>query len=146
LLPLDWYAAHLLLVILGLYGAGTDAVKKMATTVIHIRDSNQYPGSVYIGRPGKGKDGPFGNPISKGQICSVCAKIHSDAGSTLHCYRIYFKNRIKNDNSFAHQVNELKDKTLACFCRPKNGFAGQVLCHGQIIAGWLDGVLPEEIV
>lgn len=36
-------------------------------------------------------------------------------------------------------------KRLACHCRPREGFNGRLLCHGQIIIGLLDGVAPETV-
>ena len=41
--------------------------------VIHIRD--RKPGDVYIGRPGKGEDGYFGNPHVVG-FCKFCGVAH----------------------------------------------------------------------
>lgn len=39
----------------------------------------------------------------------------------------------------------LRGKQMACWCRPKEGFQGRLLCHGQIIAGILYGVEPETV-
>jgi hypothetical protein len=40
---------------------------------------------------------------------------------------------------------ELRGKTLGCWCKPVQGFRGQLLCHGQILAGLADGCPSEEI-
>lgn len=81
---------------------------------------------VYIGRPGKGQKGYFGNPFSippkataeERQIC-------------LDKYREYFYKRLSADVEFRQRVNELQGKVLGCFCKPK-------LCHGDVIAEYLN--------
>ena len=42
-------------------------------------------------------------------------------------------------------LEPLVGRTLACWCKPPEGFNGQLLCHGQIIAGAILGVPPESI-
>ncbi len=91
------------------------------TTVIHIRDSK--PGDIYIGRPGKGESGYFGNPFP--------LKWGDSRGSTIERYRAYFLKRIENDKEFRRRVLELKGKRLYCFCKPHP-------CHGDVIAEWLN--------
>jgi hypothetical protein len=99
----------------------------LATTVIHIR--NRKPGDVYIGRSGSGEDGYFGNPYRVGARCSRCGERHSDAESTLPCFREYFLSRLKTDEVFKKQVRALRGKRLVCFCKPGP-------CHGDIIAAY----------
>ncbi len=100
----------------------------MKTTVVNLR-TDKY--DVYIGRKGKGKDGYFGNPIIIGRRCVLCNRVHSDNGSTIRCFRIYFFRRISDDIMFREMVQELKGKTLGCFCVPKP-------CHGDVIKEYLD--------
>jgi hypothetical protein len=100
----------------------------MTTHVVNLR---KEAFDVYIGRPGKGQAGPFGNPIAVGQTCPVCGLQHTTPGSTLVCFKVYFLKRVTQDPAFRNQVLALKDKTLGCFCKPKP-------CHGDIIAAWLD--------
>lgn len=83
------------------------------------------PYDVYIGRPGKGQDGYFGNPY-KGM-----SKLESIA-----LFRKYFYKRLKEDPVFNRRVRALKGKILGCFCAPKP-------CHGDVIVEYLNG-LPEE--
>ena len=45
---------------------------------------------VYIGRPGKGEVGYFGNPIVVGKECPICGEIHQ-RGETLKCYEKYLR-------------------------------------------------------
>ena len=112
----------------------------MTTEVIGMRDQTKSPDETYIGRAGKGKPGPFGNPIVKGRQCQICGTTHLDGGSTLACYEIYLRNRLASDEVFAKAFWELKGKRLLCFCRPKDGFKpNQLICHGQIMAKILDG-------
>lgn len=117
----------------------------MSTKVIHIRDSGKGPDEIYVGRAGKGKPGYFGNPIKIGSECTVCKSTHVDGGSTLKCYQKYLEDRLARDSEFAAAFAQLKDKVLICFCRPKDGFKGRVLCHGQIMASLLDNVAPSTV-
>lgn len=80
---------------------------------------------VYIGRPGKGQKGYFGNPFPLTK--------ESDREKILLEYKNYFYSKIKNDKEFESRVSELKDKILGCFCHPKN-------CHGDIIAEYLNNL------
>lgn len=82
------------------------------------------PYDVYIGRPGKGQDGYFGNPfpLVKG----------ADRGSTLEKYREYFVKRIETDSEFKEKVLSLHGKTLGCFCQSSE------TCHGSIIKEYVE--------
>ena len=99
----------------------------MPTRVINIKSDEKY--DVYCGRPG-----PFGNPFQSGS-----------RDTNIENYRRMFLERVKVDERFKRAVLVLKGKTLGCFCRPVTGFKGTVLCHVQIIAGWVDGIPPEEV-
>ena len=82
--------------------------------------------SVYIGRGGKGRDGYFGNPfpLLPGE----------ERGSTIEKYKEYFYNRLKSDEEFKSRIEELKDETLGCFCKPQ-------ACHGDVIAEYLNNLM-----
>lgn len=95
----------------------------MKTTVVHIRDKQE--GDVYIGRPGKGETGYFGNPIKLSPV--------DTRGSTIEKYRTYFLERLEADPEFKRRVLELKGKRLVCFCAPAR-------CHGDVIAEYLNEV------
>jgi hypothetical protein len=119
----------------------------MATQVVNIRtDTCEF----YIGRAGHGHDGYFGNPhpvFIPGRPwteCKLCKCRHS-RGESVVAYAKDFPVRINSDPQFKARVEQLKDRTIGCFCRPKGGFQGKLMCHGQVIAGFLDGVLPEHI-
>lgn len=115
----------------------------MTTQVVHINE----PYDVYIGRAGYGLDGYFGNPFRADAKtpCRRCKRIHAKRSDTLPCYIDWFHDRILKDATFRRRVHELKDKRLACFCRPRAGFQGRLMCHGQIIAGYLDGIEPSDV-
>lgn len=94
----------------------------MNTKIVNIyRDKYD----VYIGRPGKGQDGYFGNPFSGDRVESI------------KLYKEYFYNRIKTDKDFKEKIDSLKGKVLGCFCFPK-------LCHGMVIIEYLDGISVDE--
>ena len=78
---------------------------------------------VYIGRPGKGQDGYFGNPFR--------LDAEKDRDKILEQYRSYFLHRVENDPEFRRRILELRGKKLGCFCKPKK-------CHGDIIVEWLE--------
>jgi hypothetical protein len=87
----------------------------------------RQPYDVYIGRAGKGEDGYFGNPI----------KLEGDRKACLAAYRMYFFDRLALDPEFKRRVDELKGKTLGCFCYPN-------LCHGMTIIEYLEGITVED--
>ena len=94
--------------------------------------------TIYIGRTGKGQDGPFGNPVKLNVKCDICAEIHEDRSSTLPCYEFYLRRRLKASVGFRQQFLSLcKDDILGCFCKPD-------ACHGDVMVKvW--GEINEEI-
>ena len=104
----------------------------MATKVVNLRRDNY---DIYVGRPGRGQEGYFGNPVKIGRPCPVplCGQTHSDAGSTLPCFKRYFVSRYRNDPEFRRRAKQLRNKTLGCFCKPGP-------CHGDVIAELLDNL------
>lgn len=89
----------------------------METSVVNIY--HKVPYDVYIGRPGKGQSGYFGNPFSKW-----------DKETNVKKFRDYFHDRLQNDFEFRRKIHALKGKTLGCFCKPKP-------CHGDVIVEYL---------
>lgn len=85
------------------------------------------PYDVYVGRPGKGQSGYFGNPFKE-----------ETRGESIEKYRIYFSERIKSDPEFRYRVRALRGKVLGCFCKPKN-------CHADTIVEYLDTVLGKPL-
>ena len=103
----------------------------MRTLVVNIRLD---PYDVYIGRAGHGHDGYFGNPF----------RLNPKANNRDQClrkYQTYLLGRVATDRDFRRRILELSGKSLGCFCAPKGGLTGDQphVCHGQVIAEWLDG-------
>jgi Domain of unknown function (DUF4326) len=96
-----------------------------------VRD--RLPGSIYIGRLGKGEAGTFGNPYAIGEVCARCWQLHRDAASTIPCFRLYFLERVDADSEFRSAVLGLRGKLLWCpgRCTPRP-------CHGRVILEWLE--------
>jgi len=85
---------------------------------------------MYIGR-----GSIFGNQYEEGK--------DGDLDTVLRKYQIWFSSKL-NNNEFRNEVEKLKGNGLGCFCRPKEGFQGRFLCHGQVIWSYLEGRPPEE--
>jgi len=102
--------------------------EELVLSMTKVVNLYKEPYDVYIGRPGKGQDGYFGNPfpLSKG----------ADRGSTLEKYREYFIKRIESDPEFKEKVLSLYNKTLGCFCHPHP-------CHGDIIAEYVNNYYEQ---
>ena len=92
------------------------------TYVVNIYKDFDY--DVYIGRPGKGNSGYYGNPCHG-----------SNRDQSIVQYKDYFYNRIKSDPEFRARIHKLQGKILGCFCKPKP-------CHGDVIVEYLNR-LPD---
>lgn len=104
-------------------------MRKSKTRVVNRR---LEPEDVYIGRGSL-----FGNPFEIGK--------DGDRAEVLLKYKDLFYKKIKKDR-FRAAVDNLKGKRLGCVCRPNGGFQGKCLCHGQIIAAYIEKVKPEDII
>ena len=79
------------------------------TNVIHIRNKTGSPDEVYIGRGSK-----WGNPYKIG--------IDGDRAKVIKLYKGYIVKK-----SIIHtDLEELRGKTLVCYCKPK-------ACHGDVL-------------
>ncbi len=96
------------------------------TAVVNLR---YEPYDQYIGRPGHGQDGYFGNPFP--------LQPGEERGATLDRYRNYFEYRLKTDPEFKARVHALRGKTLGCFCKPRP-------CHGDIICEYLNSIEDDR--
>lgn len=110
----------------------------MPTRVVNIKLD---PFDAYIGRPGRGftaEQAPFGNPHPVGRPCPRCG----NKLAPLDCFREYFLDRLERDRAFRRKVEGLRGKVLGCFCARRGGVtaADRLVCHGQVIAAWLDGL------
>lgn len=100
-----------------------------------IRVGDRQPGDVYAGRPGRGELGTFGNPYPVGEVCERCRKFHHSAASVMPCFRAYFEERARTDESFRAWVVALRDRVLWCpgRCKVRGG-----PCHADAIVEWLE--------
>lgn len=87
------------------------------TRVVNLR---REPYDVYIGRPGKGKKGPWGNPFTLGR--------DGDRAMVLAKYRRWLMDQ---PELIERARRELRGKVLGCFCKP-------LACHGDVLAEVVD--------
>ena len=104
----------------------------MKTTVVHLK-RDEY--DVYIGRPTI-----WGNPYS--HLSNTLAE-HKVANVTEAIQK--YREWIQTQPHLLADLKDLKGKKLACWCRPKGGFKGKLMCHGQILAALCDEIQPEEV-
>src|SRR3990167_5778397 len=106
------------------------------TKVIHIKntpkDWKNNSDFVYIGRTGKGCDGYFGNPFRLSEYTTL--------DEVIERYRIWFLETIERDDKFKQRIIALKDKTLVCFCREIDTPALETICHGDVIADYVNSI------
>ena len=101
----------------------------MKTMIINVRSGIEY--DVYIGRPGRGKSGEFGNPHTLG-FCRVCDQVHRDKGDASAAFAEDFYFQIQHDPVYRQKIEALRGKVLGCFCDDKN------TCHGRVYVEWLE--------
>jgi hypothetical protein len=109
------------------------------TTVVNIRNHPGWKteGGVYIGRAFHGQQASmFANPFRIGR--------DGDRDEVIAKYRTWFYKQLWLPEFFGDLI-ELRGKMLVCWCKPLDGFNGRILCHGQIIAGFLDGIDPKDV-
>jgi hypothetical protein len=89
---------------------------------------------VYIGRPGKGLTGCWGNPIkavkqgleTRADLCQICESYHYEKVDTLPCFEKLLRMTVAKDEVVRDKLKGLRGKSLVCFCP-----SGR--CHGDII-------------
>lgn len=79
------------------------------------------------------RDTRFGNPF----------RLEEDGGEytreeSVEAYREWFQDKIESDPKFRDAVENLRGKTLGCWCKPKP-------CHGDVILEYLRGRMDVEI-
>lgn len=102
--------------------------RNKVTSVINKRHQRYF--DVYAGRGSL-----YGNPFEIGK--------DGTREEVIEKYKILFEKKIKKER-FRKAVLKLRGKILACYCRPKEGFQGRLLCHVQYIWSYLEGKPPEE--
>lgn len=90
------------------------------TRVVDVSRNKVF--DVYIGRTFGGyEDQGFGNPFPFG----------GSRTRSIAMFKSYFYDRVKNDPAFKQRVEELRGKTLGCWCKPLS-------CHGDVIVEYLE--------
>ena len=74
---------------------------------------------VYIGRPGQGQAGPWGNPFRLGA--------EQQRGATLEKYAAWLEAQIQSGAIKPAALAALHGQRLGCFCKPRP-------CHGDLLA------------
>lgn len=105
-----------------------------AARVYHLRKTPP-PGAVYIGRPGNGVAGPWGNPVVIGRRCPVCSDVHTQIGPVLACYEAHLRERLLRSPEVARDFDKLLGRDLVCFCAGVRGLGPDdpPRCHGQVM-------------
>ncbi len=91
-------------------------------SVANIKRGDDY--DVYIGRPGHGHDGSWGNPYAIGADMT--------REQAIAAYRTTLWTQIQSGVITLEELAALHGKTLGCFCAPK-------ACHGDVLtkaAAW----------
>jgi hypothetical protein len=95
--------------------------------VVHCR---KEPYDVYIGRPGK-----WGNPFTHIRDKKTLAEfIVSDREEAIQKYEEWIRK-----SPLLSQIEELRGKTLGCWCKPKS-------CHGDVLLKILKETAQKKIV
>jgi hypothetical protein len=92
---------------------------------------HRVPYDVYIGRPGKGREGPWGNPFSHRPGTAAQYRVES-VEQAIACYRPWLWQQIRIGAISVKDLAALHGKTLGCFCAPRP-------CHGHVLeaaAAW----------
>ena len=92
----------------------------MKTQVINLKHAR--PGDVYIGRAGKGRPGPWGNPFRLQN-----PKDDTQRQAVLDRYRRWLTAEVESGRLPLTRLAALAGKRLSCFCKPKD-------CHGDVLA------------
>ena len=90
----------------------------METTVVHFKKA---PFDIYIGRPSK-----WGNPYSHKDDTIAEFKV-KDRREAVQKFEEY----LLGNEELMKSLNELKGKTLGCWCKPAS-------CHGDILKKYAD--------
>ena len=91
---------------------------------------------INCGRPSK-----WGNPYSHLEHSHAKFRV-ATLEESIACYITWI---LQQDKLLAAIDSELKDHVLGCWCRPKGGFKGRLLCHVQVPAGLADGICYEDV-
>jgi len=102
------------------------------TYVVHFK---KYSHDVYIGRPSK-----WANPFTHKEKSIAKFKVDSRK-EAIEKYENYL-----HESGLIKEIEELKGKVLGCWCcnKPADGSEKNYLCHGQVIAKYLNSELKNK--
>jgi len=104
------------------------------TYVVHFK---KHIHDVYIGRPSK-----WSNPYTHKDIDKTQAKFQvSSRKEAIEAYERHLK-----DSELIKDIEELRGKVLGCWCcnKPADGSEKTFLCHGQVLAKYLNSELKNK--
>ena len=106
---------------------GTELVNQRNTDEFDLNIGRANSGRSHMNNTAVGEPGWLGNPYPE-----------SDYGreECIRLFRTDFEERIDEDAAFREAVENLRGKTLACWCVPK-------ACHGEVILDYLASTDPE---
>ena len=104
------------------------------TYVVHFK---KYNHDIYIGRPSK-----WNNPYTHKDLNKTQAKFQVDSRKEA----IEGYERHLNESGLIKEIEELRGKVLGCWCcnKPADGSEKNFLCHGQVIAKYLNSGLKNK--
>jgi len=108
------------------------------TIVVHCK---KEPYDIYIGRGGKNPS-KWANPYTHKDLNKTKAKYH--VGSRKEAIEGYEKHLI--ESGLINDIEELRGKVLGCWCcnKPADGSEKNFLCHGQVLAKYLNSELKNN--
>ena len=97
----------------------------------------KYNHDIYIGRPSK-----WNNPYTHKDLDKTQAKFQVDSRKEA----IEGYERHLNESGLIKEIEELRGKVLGCWCcnKPTDGSEKNFLCHGQVIAKYLNSGLKNK--
>ena len=104
------------------------------TYVVHFK---KHPHDVYIGRPSK-----WSNPYTHKDLEKTQAKFKVDSRKlAIEEYDNHLK-----ESGLIKEIEELRGKVLGCWCcnKPADGSEKNFLCHGQVLAKYLNSELKNK--
>jgi len=104
------------------------------TYVVHFK-THQH--DVYIARPSK-----WSNPYTHKDLDKTQAKFKVDSRKeAIERYETHL-----NESGLIKEIEELRGKILGCWCcnKPADGSEKNFLCHGQVIAKYLNSGLKNK--
>lgn len=124
----------------GINAKSPSLVTKRYAGLVSTKVVNKYHGEPYDIYVGRGQGSIWGNPFSHKEGTLAHHKVASQEEAVLA-----YDRWVRTKPELMRRIPELRGRTLACFCRPKNGFQGRLLCHAQVLAALADGIRPEDV-